>query len=309
MGARAAGLAALIAIGLMAVPRAAQTPDLLAKMRAALGGDAAINAVTKFAVNGSVVHHQSQVSISNGYEVSCELPDKFMTTSRSTSDMSYLPRGVGMPVTTVVHDSGFNGSDPINATSPDELPNGMPTVIRPATSTDPGDVAEARRRQVSSARREFLRFVLPRFGKSFPGADVTLEDGGTGMIDGQAVYLVKVTDWGNRVHVLAIDAKTNLPVRMTWQDRPVVLKSLGTVSMTGPAPPSRLHMPVFPADPTAGLADVEHAIMFRKFKRENGLTWPREIAKTVDGRPAETWTLGKANLNPKFKADKFNPSK
>lgn len=299
----------LITAGLVAVSRAEQTPDPLAAMRQAIGGEAAINAVTKFSVNGSVVHHQSQVSISQGYEVSCELPDKFVTTTRSTTDMSYLPRGVAMPTTTVTHTTGFNADDPIKVTTPDQLPNGMPTVIQVPTSTAPADIAEARRNQVSAAHREFLRFVLPRLGKSFPGADVRLEEAGPTTIDGRAAYQVKVTDWGNRVHVLAIDAATNLPVRLTWQDRPVVMRSLGTVSSPSGLPRSRLDMPTFPADPTAGMADVEHVITFKKFKLENGLNWPREISKTVDGKPTETWSLGKVSLTPKFDKDLFKPSK
>lgn len=301
--------AALVVVATGAVVPAAPAPDLLAAMRAAIGGDAAIDAVTKFSVNGSLVRRMAGRSSNVGYEVLCELPDKFLTTTRSTVDVSGLPRGVSLPSTTTTASSGFNGGDPINNVGGDAFtPGGMPTVIRGPQPTDPAEIAEARRRRVSSAHREFLRFVLPRLGKSFPGADVRLEDAGTASINGRAVYQVTVTDWGNRVHVLAIDSATNLPVRMTWQDRPVVSMSLGTVMNTGVAQGTPPDFPKFPADPTAGMPDVEHVLTFTKFKLENGLNWPREISKTVNGKPSEDWSLGKVNLTPRFKADTFKPS-
>jgi hypothetical protein len=303
-------VAAFVGVGVASTTSVAPAPDLLAPMRLALGGDAAIDAVTKFAVAGSIVRRMGGFESTSGYEVFCELPDKFITTTTHTSDMGNLPRGVGMSSTTTVSTSGFNGGDPISRFSGDEFTaTGMPTVIRRPESTDPAEVAAARRRRVSEAHREFLRFVLPRFGKSFPGADVKLEDAGTATVDGRAVYQVKVTDWGNRVHVLAIDAVTNLPVRMTWQDRPVVSRSLGTVTSTRVGQPAAPDLSKLPADPTAGMPDVEHVLTFKKFKLEKGLNWPREISKTVDGKPAENWNLGKVNLTPKFSAGTFKTSK
>ncbi len=57
------------------------------------------------------------------------------------------------------------------------------------------------------------------------------------------------------------------------------------------------------------MLDVDHELTFKKFKLENGLNWPREISKTVDGKPTEDWSLGKVNLTPKFNADTFKPTK
>jgi hypothetical protein len=303
---RRALTASLIVCGVLVAARPAE--DLLAPVRAALGGDAAIDAIARFSVTGSLTRKMSPVANSVGYEVLCELPDKFLVTTRSTTDVTGLPPGIRMPSTSTMVASGFSGDAPISRMAGDTLPNGMPSVFRRPDPERPSDPSEARRREVSNARRELLRFVLPRFGKSFPGSAVKLEDAGRGTIDGRAVYQIKITDWGNRVHVLAVDAATNLPVRLTWQDRPVVSMSLGTVINTGVAPGTAT-MPAFPRDPTAGMPDVDHVLTFKKFKLESGLTWPHEVSKTVDGKPTEDWTLGKANLSPKFKPGVFDPSK
>lgn len=303
-----AAVLAIAVVGIQ-VPSAAQ-PDLLAPMRAAIGGDATINAVTSFSVSGSMERRTAPAANSTGYEVQCALPDRFVRTTRNTAEMTGLPRSVNIASTTTISSYGFNGAELISRTGGDATTAfGMPTVIRAPQSTDPAEVAEARRQKVSAAHREFLRFVLPRFGKSFPGAEITLEDAGTSTVDGRAVYQVKVIDWGNRVHVLSIDASTNLPLQLSWQDRPVVTKSLGTVMNVGVSNGASRDMPKFPADPTAGMPDVEHVLTFKRFKIENGLNWPREMSKTVDGKPSEDWTLGKVNLSPKFKADTFIPSK
>jgi hypothetical protein len=306
---RRALTAAWILAGALVAARPAD--DLLAPMRAALGGDAVLGAVARFSITGTLTWRLSGNSSAGAiaYAVQSEFPDKFLMTTRSTADASGPGTNVLSPLTVTVAASGFNGDQPISRVSGDRFPGGMPSVIRKPGPTAPDEIAAAQRRQVSNARREFLRFVLPRFGKPFPGSLVKLEDAGRAAIEGRAVYQIKITDWGNRVHVLAVDAGSNLPVRLTWQDRPVVSMDLGTVINTGVALGAAPTLPKFPADPTAGMPDVDHVLTFKKFKVENGLNWPHEVPKTVDGKPTEDWTLGKANLSPKFKPGVFDPSK
>jgi len=294
--------AASVVAGLSTAPTPAA--DLLAPMRLAIGGDAAVDAVTQFSVSGSLTEPQRKIAGSAGYEVVCQFPDKFVTTIRRVTDP--VGGGVIAPSISTMSMKGFNGNEPISHVSGDRLPNGQPSIFRIPRSTAPDDVAEGQRRAVADARREFLRFVLPRFGKSFPGADVTLEDAGRASIDGRAVYQVTVTDWDNRVQVLAIDAVTNLPVQLRWRDRPVVSINLGMMPNTGPGPGG---MPSLPSDPTAGMPDVDHVLTFAKFSSDHGLVWPRQVSKTVDGQRTESWNFGKVNLRPKITSATFNPPK
>lgn len=61
----------------------AQGPaDLLAAARQALGGDAALTAVTSFTITGSMMHEMEGHRTDMQVEINCVLPDKFVETER-----------------------------------------------------------------------------------------------------------------------------------------------------------------------------------------------------------------------------------
>src|SRR5438552_6274372 len=60
--------------------------QLLAATRAALGGEAALDAINSFSVNGPFTRDLGPVSTNSSLEISCVLPDRFVrVTSRTSS--------------------------------------------------------------------------------------------------------------------------------------------------------------------------------------------------------------------------------
>ena len=63
----------------------------------------------------------------------------------------------------------------------------------------------------------------------------------------------------------------------------------------------------FPADPTAGLADVPWETTLSNYKIENGLNWPRTLTTTADGKTFETLRISKIRINLSIDPKKFTP--
>ena len=58
---------------------------------------------------------------------------------------------------------------------------------------------------------------------------------------------------------------------------------------------------------SGGQPEVEHAITFDQFKTDKGLTWPRRVTKTIDGKKSDEMNVTKFRINPKFGKDAFQP--
>jgi hypothetical protein len=53
-----------------------------------------------------------------------------------------------------------------------------------------------------------------------------------------------------------------------------------------------------PANPTAGMPDVEWAMDFSDYREVDGLTWPHRIAQTIGGQPYQDITIETFAVNP-----------
>jgi len=96
---------AAVAVASVALPPADDAAALLAGARQALGGDAALAAVTTWQVSGSVSRDLGPVTTDSALEISCVLPDKFVQVFQQTLSMG--PMGP----TQVTRTEGFNGDE------------------------------------------------------------------------------------------------------------------------------------------------------------------------------------------------------
>ena len=274
----------------------AQTQQSLSVVRASLGGDAALSAVTSFTVNGSHIREIDSVSIGSSVEISCLLPDKFLQITRRTESSG--PLGTF----TITRYEGLNGDVPIEATESPDAP--MPMVIPPPPPANAAEAASRRERALNTKRHLVTRFMLPLLAAPWPAAPA---DVAAGPAD---AFEIRMPD--GLTMQLSIDATTHLPAQLVWMDRPIVtFSSAGTMSVsqrTGQVTRSPMTMPP-PGDPTAGLALVEWRLTFSDYKTTNGLTWPHRLTTTVAGKRYEEMRLGTFKINSKidpkiFKTDR-----
>jgi hypothetical protein len=284
-----------------------QSPDaasLLADARAALGGDAALNAVTSFTVSGTLnrdvgAGHATTSSVAFYFQ----LPDKFVRIRRQD-----FANPVGS--FTLTEYRGFNGDESIQETVapgapfPVVMPGGR---VGPAPTT-PEEIATARQKAIYAAKRPCIEFVLPLFAglalKGFP-----LERSVTAPVSSVAEDVVEFKGPDGFVWRLFLSRSSHLPARMAWMAKPLVIASTTStmaVSSRGQVSsedPSRLPS----GDPSAGLADVEWQVVLADYKVADGLNWPHQMTTSAGGRKIEELRLEKFKINAKIDPAVFTP--
>jgi hypothetical protein len=59
----------------------------------------------------------------------------------------------------------------------------------------------------------------------------------------------------------------------------------------------------------AGLAPVEHRMVFGDFKSSGGVLWPRRIRHDVQGQLSEEWRFGGFKINAKIDPKRVDPAR
>jgi hypothetical protein len=297
----------VLVVGLCVPGAQSQTQDalpLLAAARTALGGDAALSAITSFSVTGSMTRMVG-VNASSSVDVKCILPDRFLRVVHQTMDSGPLGSF------TVTRYEGFNRADPLYQVVAPQAP--VPFVIPagPAPST-PDELAAARLRQANAGKRLFVSLALPLFAASFDGHPLTFTAGGqvqsrAGTADAVVVKGPDGFEWR-----LLLDASSHLPVALTWMAKPIVtMSSTGTMTVNSRTGAVRsASPPILPAgDPTAGLPDVVWEMTISDYRQADGVNWPHRMATTIAGNNYEDLRLGRFRLNPSIDAKVFAPRK
>jgi hypothetical protein len=273
---------------------------LLAEAREALGGDALLAAITTFTVTGSF----NRLGKAEGtFDYSCALPDRFLRESRQ----SFARGPIGSSL--VTRYEGFNGDEPIMSTVAPDMP--APPIATPPPTT-PAEIAAARLRQVHANKRIFVELVLPLVATSFAGYPLTFSSAGQIPTPHGPADVVEVTGPDADVWRLWLDAKTHLPVVMTWMAKPIVTIGVtSTIAVNGRgqvvSPPAGA--PVVPGDPTAGLANVEWRLEISDYRAADGLHWPHRFTSSYPGMTWEDVRLNTFKINVTIDPKTFTPTK
>jgi len=272
---------------------------VLADMRQALGGDAAITAVQAFSVSGSESHNFDGNLSSLSIEWTAVLPDRFVRVRRLS-----MPIGAD-EVTT----DGFRGDSRIR-----RHVGQLPVPPDPFQGDTPDQRTAREARSVRNLKREFSRVTVALGMPAADPLDVSYEAQRT--VGGKVCDVLRFRASDGYTATLAVDAATHLPVMVSWMAAPIVTYSTSTVMAiaeggrptSAPLPPTMpLDFPI--GDPTAGLPPVEHQILFDKFTLADGLNWPHRFVERVGDRVWTTTEVGKFKLNPKIDQKLFDPTR
>jgi hypothetical protein len=263
---------ALCAVFLLIAASAPATQErgaaaVLREMRAALGGDAALDAVKAFSLEGPMTSTFNRQSIHRTHELLAVLPDRFVRIQRLTR-----------PDVTVFR--GLNGDHPIFRIDA----RGVKFKTPPgATSASPEVLAGAAVRR----RQEFACFSLVLFGKSIDSYPLEFAYVGREDAAGSSYDVIEATDSNRKSMRLHVDAGTHLPALLTFPGE----KSLTVVE------------PGQTASGSPELVDRKWALS--EYRKEDGVNWPRRIEELVDGDVVEDIRFRRVKLNPKVDARKF----
>jgi hypothetical protein len=287
----------LVTVALTGFSTSAQPGDatrVLAEMRQALGGDAAIGAIRTFSVDGSESRTLGSGSSTASVGFYAELPDKFVKVRR-----------LAMPFSgDYVNTSGFNGDARVWRSI-----SSIPDPPDPYDAT-PALRAEGDRKAVLHRKQEFARLAVALIGLAavYP-VDPTSE--GQQTLDGRAVNVLRLTAPDGYTARLFVDAATRLPTMISWMAPPdFVMRVTSTATVSNGEVVGRTS-PQFPpiGDPTAGRPLVERRLYFSDFKPADGLNWPHRLKEVVDGAVITETRLSKFKINPKLDPSRFDPKR
>jgi hypothetical protein len=288
----------VVALSIGAIASHAQTPDaarVLADMRQALGGDAAIAAVQAFSVDGMETRTIADHSASSNVEFTCVMPDRCVKVRR-------VPDPFGGET---IETYGFNGDVHIRRRA-----SSIPYPPDPFANETPDQKAARARRAVLASKHEFARLVIGMLGAAaFDPSDVSY--GGREPFDGKTadVLLLHAADGSDAR--LFVDVATRLPLMISWIGLPEIVFTTSSTQVVrqGQVVRSSPDTPFPAGDATAGVTKVERRVYFSEYRAQNGVHWPRRLKEVVAGRVVVDTTLNKFKINPKIDPKRFDPSR
>jgi len=269
-------------------PLPAQSADgaarVIADARAAIGGDAKLAAVKTVIVTGRTRQVRGENLVPIEFEIQADLPDKFARRDE------FPAQDAGPTVT------GFNGDRYIQSPAP-QPPPARPGGPPPPT---PQQLEAVARGQLAAAKQEFARLMLGLFAASYPSHPLTFAYVGQAEAPQGRADVVDVKGPGDFVARLFVDAKTHLPIMLSWQGRPAPARG------RGPGGPGRPGGPP-PAPPAAPPPPVENRLYFAEYRSFDGLQLPTRVRRAVAGETTEETTFDRFRINGRVDPRRFEP--
>ena len=288
----AGSVAALIVAG--ASLQAWQSPDaatVLSEMRRALGGEQALQSISSLSVSGSEERSASGRSLAARVEFACILPDRCLMVRR-------VPTPFGSDT---IESHGFNGATRIRRRE-----SNAPYPPDPFAHESADQRAERARRAALDSRREFARFLVPLIGlTALDSVKMTYESEQD--FDGKKALVVALQAADGYEARLFVDAAAHRPAGLSWMAIPPIV--ISTTSIETVRGRTIASWPMPPGDPAAGVARVEHQLLYSDFKTQDGLTLPRRFKQVVNGKTIIDTRLGAYRINPQLDPAWFDPSR
>jgi hypothetical protein len=285
---------------------------VLARTRAALGGDARIAAVKTLSVTGRTVRQRDDgTTAEHAFEMAFEAPNRFV---RRSVVMAMGP-------TSIYRHSGFDGTTPIDwIDTPPALAGGGNVVVQlnwqgpegDAASVTPEQTAERQRRMLEMNRQDFARLTLGLFAAAPEAYPLQFRHAGVAESPEGRADIIAATGPNGFALTLFVDTATHLPLMVSWQ----APKPIEIVSESGPGEGERV-VRRFDGAPGAGAPApgagvdanrtlVEHRLVFADYKTfDGGVKLPTRLRRVIDGRTAEETTFDRVRVNQRLDARTF----
>ena len=278
--------------GQNAGPTPAQPADnaarVIADARAAMGGDAKLTAVKTLVVTGRTRQVRGDNLVPIEFEIQAELPDKFARRDE------FPAQDQGPTVT------GFNG-DRFVQIPPPQPPPARPGGPPPPT---PQQLEAQARVQLGNAKQDFARLMLGLFAASYPSYPLTFAYVGQAEAPQGRADVVDVKGPGDFAARLFVDAKTHLPIMLSWQARQPPPRGRGP---GGPPPPAGA--PAAGGPPSGGPPPpVENRLYFAEYRSFDGLQLPTRVRRAVAGDTTEETTFDRFRINARVDPRRFEPA-
>jgi hypothetical protein len=253
-----------------------RSEELLAKARAALGGDK-LKAIQALAASGKLRRVMGGQDISGSVKLEFLLPDKYKRTETSTP-MADIEISLSL---------ALNGDQ----AWADTKTNSANARVMVAT---PGSRGNSPTIQASQLRPEFLlNFLLFTLGTP-ANSGVQFSFAGEADVQGTRAFVIdsKGPD-GFNARIL-LDQKTYRPMMISYQGN---LPRTAVRTLRGS--PAQIEKERQNAEATPEAQKTEIQIMLSNYRDNGGIMMPHSITRAANGAVFEEWDMSKYNVNPK----------
>lgn len=325
-------VAGLLAGQALAFGQTGDVNKILADTRAALGGDRKLAAVKTLSATGRQTRVSNNASQAPGdCEIAFELPDKYMKKEVA----------VVTPMGNITRTSGFNGEASISVI--DQPPSTGNMVVRfgagpgapggPGGTLTPEQEQEAAKRALLSSRQDLTRFALGVLAAPVPNYPLEFTYGGQAESPDGKADIVDVKGEGGFAVKLFIDAKTHLPLMLTWMAKEplTITQNVGGPGAGAAAPPGA-HVMTFQSsggggqgaqmtpeerekaakdmearmkEAQANARTVEYRLYYGDYQDVDGVKVPFRLQRAMDGKPVDETVFEKVKINGKIDPKKF----
>jgi hypothetical protein len=318
--------------------QSADSAQVLAAARGALGGEKNLAAVQTFVATGRTRQIRGNNLVPIEFEISCELPDKFVRRDEVPAQDTDL---------TV---TGFRGDEliqfpqapPGRAGGPPAPPAGRntpPPIAGRGGAAPPvdsggrgGPPASLVQQRLASIKQDFARLMLGAFATSFPSYPLTFRYAAEGEAPEGKADILDVKGPANFAARLVVQRDTHLPVLLMWQlPATNVIVRLPGQPLPNPVPPGAVIVET-PAPPAAAAGQdereqyaatvanlrrealaqakpVEYRMYYADFRDVGGVKWPFRIRRAIASETVEETTFDRIRINVRIDPRKFEVPK
>ena len=296
-------LLTLLLLSVLFVPSAlandARADEILKQAREAIGGEQRLQKLEALYINGQYRRVFGDRQMAGDREISIALPNKYLV------EDSMNPGGLS---TAMINFRGLNGE---RAWSGNTGGGGM--VFRMA---GPGGAQLSPEQMEASLRRifqaEFMRYVLAITLAAPASSALDYKYAGESEVDGEQADVLDVTGPDNFSARIFFDKKNHLPLLLSYRGQKPRVMTMSRPA--GGAARSRedvkktqqeVEKKMAAEHPTTPPEEVDFFIRLSDHKKVDGLMLPFKLTFLTDSEVSEEFDIAKYQVNPQFKADKF----
>jgi hypothetical protein len=280
----------------------ARAQEILKAARTAVGGEGLLQKIQSLRISGQYRRLLGGRDLSGDRELSILLPDKYLAEDELNA---------GGMSTAIISTRGLNGAQAWTGTSGGEGGHMVIRMSAPGGQQATPEQLEAIYRRQHQA--EFSRYLLAILLAPPPSLTVEYKYAGESDVEDAHADVIDVTGPDQLACRLFFDKQTHLPLLLSY--RGIKPRIMTMTAFNRPADKSEKQGDAvkraqqeaekqLAAEP-AKREEVDFFIRLTEYKKVEGLSLPHKLTFLTESEVSEEFQISKYQLNPQFKADKF----
>jgi hypothetical protein len=276
----------------LAQDTAARAAAVFADARKALGGDDKLRAVKSLQAAGGFRRSMGEMQIEGDLEIVVEPPARLRRNEEMILPMGTMTRTEVLNGEEVWDDSSQHGG----------MAHGGGMMIRMAPGGPGGGAPDPAR--LKELQRRMRRMELARFALAWLlVTDAHVSHAGVAEAPDGTADVIEVKPADGPAMQLFVDQQTHLPLMLTWTSpAPRVMVRRGAPGSAPPNPDQVAREAAAEGPPP----EAKFEMRFAEYRKVDGIQFPHEIVRAINGTVNEEWTVKSYKVNPSLKANTFS---